>query len=78
MFIIITILGNVVPMKDFDAIDSYLQNGNAILVHVKLPEGTDHVFTVVCDGEKAFVLHWQNQHGIRAEESMPIDEMVSY
>ena len=72
-------LGEVVPMRDFDTINLNLRNGNAILVHVKLPEeGIDHVFTVVGDGEKALVLHaWQNQHGIRAEESMPIDEMVS-
>ena len=70
--------GNVVPMEDFGTIASKLRNGNAVLISVKLPGSTDHVFTVVGDGEKARVLHaWERKHGIRAERSMPIDEMVS-
>lgn len=65
-------------MVNFDKIKQDLQKGKAIFAHVKLPESLDHVFTVVGYRGTAHVLHaWQNEHGIRAERSMPIDEMVS-
>ena len=43
---------------------------------MKLPGSTDHVFTIVGDEGRARILHaWQNQHGVRAERSMPIEDM---
>ena len=59
-------------------IEENLRQGKAILSFVKLPGSTDHVFTVVADEGRARILHaWQDQHALRAERSMPIEEMMS-
>ncbi len=65
----------------FEEIAQELRKGNAVIVSVKLPnqyKGSDHCFTLEPKiGGRARVLHaWQDMHTLRAEEAMPIDELV--
>ena len=65
----------------FEQIAQELRDGRAVVLNAKLPnqyQGADHYFTLEPRGEgKARVLHaWQDMHTLRAEEAMPIDELV--
>lgn len=66
--------------EDFNRIAQELRKGNAVLVSIKFPGSTNHVFVIEARGHgTAGVLHaWQGNHQLKVERAMPIDEMVGY
>ena len=66
--------------EDFEKIAEELCKGNAVLVSMKFPGSTNHVFAIEARGNKtARILHaWQDKHQLRVETEMPVDEMVGY
>ena len=70
---------NIQP-EDFNRIAEELRQGNAVLVSVKFPGSTNHVFAIEAhENGKARILHaWQDKHQLRVERAMPVDEMVGY
>lgn len=66
--------------EDFNKIAEELCKGNAVLVSMKFPGSTNHVFAIEArENEKARILHaWQDKHQLRVERTMPVDEMVGY
>lgn len=70
---------NIGP-EDFNRIAEELRKGNAVLVSVKFPGSTNHVFAIEArENGTARILHaWQGKHQLRVERTMPVDEMVGY
>ncbi len=69
--------GRMIESHDWYNIKQELLDGKVVFAAVNLPE-TDHVFTIVGDGQNAYILHaWQDQHGLRSEHSMPVDRMIN-
>ena len=66
--------------EDFNRIAEELRKGNAVLVSVKFPGSTNHVFAIEArENGTARILHaWQDKHQLRVEREMPVDEMVGY
>lgn len=65
-------------MLHWDKIEQALMEGKAIFAQVKLAPVGDHTFTIVAEDGRVYVLHaWQGEHGLRAEKSMPIPEMMA-
>lgn len=64
--------------SDWIKIELRLRQGQSVLASVKLPGSRDHIFTIIAEEGRARVLHaWEGHHAIRAERSMPIQEMMS-
>ena len=70
---------NIRP-EHFNRIAEELRKGNAVLVSMKFPGSTNHVFAIEArENGTARILHaWQDKHQLRVERTMPVDEMVVY
>lgn len=68
---------NIRP-EDFSRIAQELRKGRAVLVSMKFPGSTNHVFVIEARGNgTAGVLHaWQGNQQLKVERTMPIDELV--
>ena len=72
------IFGRGMEQQHWDKIEQALMEGKAIFAQVKLAPVGDHTFTIVAEDGRAYILHaWQGEHGLRAERSMPIPEMMA-
>lgn len=69
-----------IRLEDYERIAEELRKGYAVLVSLKFPGSTNHVFTIEARRNgTARILHaWQGKHQLRAERTMPVDEMVGY
>ena len=64
--------------QDWTNIEQTLKRGETVFSFVKLPGSSDHVFVIVADEGRARIMHaWQGHHPLRAERSMPIEDMMS-
>lgn len=70
---------NIRP-ADFNTIAQELGEGNAVLVSMKFPGSTNHVFAIEArENGTARILHaWQGKHQLRVERTMPVKEMLGY
>ena len=72
------IFGRGMEQQHWDKIEQALMEGKAIFAQVKLAPVGDHTFTIVAEDGRAYILHaWQGEHGLQAERSMPIPEMMA-
>ena len=67
--------------QELNAIRKDLRSGKAVFFHVLMPglgSKADHAFTIESKGNgQARVIHaWQDEHGLRLEDLMPIDQLV--
>eukprot|EP00931_Biecheleriopsis_adriatica_P078238 TRINITY_DN51695_c0_g1_i1.p1 TRINITY_DN51695_c0_g1~~TRINITY_DN51695_c0_g1_i1.p1 ORF type:complete len:550 (-),score=95.96 TRINITY_DN51695_c0_g1_i1:153-1802(-) len=74
---VVTFTGN---RPDLAAVQGALQEQQCVMLHYHLPEGGDHVFTIMpLEGGEAQIQHaWQDMHNFRKEPAMKTADMLQH